>query len=68
MPYLLDILLPSPYLAAGQRLLKGWDHTQPTDSAAAAYYNAVWDRTLSLTFHDQMQQSGWPTATTAGSR
>ena len=32
VPYLLDILLPSPYLAAGQRLLKGWDHTQPTDS------------------------------------
>ncbi|MBY9075185.1 penicillin acylase family protein [Nocardioides sp. WL0053] len=61
VPYLLDILLPSPYLAAGQRLLKGWDHTQPTDSAAAAYYNAVWDRTLELTFHDQMQQSVWPT-------
>ena len=29
--------------------------------AAAAYYNAVWDRTLELTFHDQMQQSVWPT-------
>jgi penicillin amidase len=60
VPYLLRVLLPSGYLAAGQRLLQDWDFTQPADSAAAAYYNAVWRRLLELTFHDQMQESIWP--------
>ena len=60
VPYLLDILMPSQYLAGGQRLLQGWRYRQPADSAAAAYYNAVWRSTLALTFHDQMQESVWP--------
>jgi penicillin G amidase len=60
VPYLLDILLPSHYLSAGQRLLRGWDFKQPADSAAAAYYNAVWRNTLALTFHDQLRESLWP--------
>jgi len=52
--------LPSSYFAAGQRLLRHWDFTQPPDSAAAAYYNAVWRDTLALTFHDQLPQAIWP--------
>ncbi|MGH3372233.1 MAG: penicillin acylase family protein, partial [Nocardioidaceae bacterium] len=60
VPYLLDIFMPSPYLAAGQRLLQRWDFEQPPDSAAAAYYNAVWRNTLVLTFHDQLQPAVWP--------
>ncbi len=60
VPYLTDILLPSQYLAAGQRLLRGWGYQQPADSAAAAYYNAVWRHTLALTFHDQLPESAWP--------
>lgn len=60
VPYLLQILMPSQYLASAQRLLQGWDYTEPADSAAAAYYNAVWRNTLALTFHDQLQQSIWP--------
>ena len=60
VPYLLDVLLPSQYLGAGQRLLAGWDYRQDADSAAAAYYNAVWRRTLALTFHDQLKESVRP--------
>ncbi len=60
LPYLLDILLPSQYLAGGQRLLQDWDYRQPADSAAPAYYNAVWRQTLALTFHDQLPESVWP--------
>ncbi len=58
--YLERVPLPSSYLSAGKRLLRHWDYTQPTDSAAAAYYNAVWRDTLALTFHDQLPQAIWP--------
>jgi penicillin amidase len=61
VPYLMDVLLPSDYLAAGQRLLDGWDYQQGAESAAAAYYNAVWQRTLALTFHDDLAEAAWPT-------
>ena len=60
VPYLLDIELPSQYLAAGQRLLQDWDYEQPADSGAAAYYNAVWRQTLELTFHDELPPSTRP--------
>ena len=60
VPYLLDVFMPSQYLSAGQRLLERWDYQQHPDSAAAAYYNAVWRNTLELTFHDQLQESVWP--------
>ena len=60
VPYLLKIFMPSPYLAGGQRLLNGWDYRQGPESAAAAYYNAVWMNTLALTFHDELKESVWP--------
>jgi len=60
VPYLLDILLPSPYLASGQQLLADWDYDQSVDSAAAAYFNSVWRQTLALTFRDQLPESIWP--------
>ncbi len=53
-PYLLDIALPTPYFREGQAELRSWDYTQPADSAAAAYFNAVWRNLLELTFHDQL--------------
>ncbi|MDQ3629631.1 MAG: penicillin acylase family protein [Actinomycetota bacterium] len=53
-PYLLDISMPTPYFRDGQAELQGWDFTQPADSAAAAYFNAVWRNLLELTFHDQL--------------
>ena len=60
VPYLLKIFMPSEYLAGGQRLLNAWDFRQRPDSAAAAYYNAVWKNTLDLTFHDELRESVWP--------
>jgi penicillin amidase len=60
VPYLLNIFMPSEYLAGGQRLLQGWKYHQSKDSAAAAYYNAVWRNTLALTFHDELKESVWP--------
>jgi penicillin amidase len=41
-------------------LLLDWDYSQPADSAAAAYFNAVWSNLLRLTFHDQLPESLWP--------
>jgi penicillin amidase len=35
-------------------LLKGWDYNQPSDSAAAAYFNEVWATLLKLTFADEL--------------
>jgi penicillin amidase len=54
--HLLRIHLADASSSAGQRLLRSWDFMQPPDSAAAAYYNAVWNRLLALTFHDQLQR------------
>ncbi len=60
VPYLLRQLMTSEYYADGQRLLVGWDFDQPADSAAAAYFNAVWRNVLSLTFHDDVPEELWP--------
>jgi len=60
VPYLLEAELPTTYYRQGQRLLQDWDFTQPADSAAAAYFNAVWSQVLALTFHDQLPAAAWP--------
>jgi penicillin amidase len=57
IPYLLDIDAGSRYYSDGQRLLEDWDLTQPADSAAAAYFNAVWRNLLELTFADELPAS-----------
>jgi penicillin amidase len=44
----------------GVDLLKGWDYTQPTDSAAAAYFNEVWAKLLDLTFSDELPEGFRP--------
>jgi len=44
----------------GQQLLRGWDYTQPTDSASAAYFNAVWAELLDLTFADELSDGTEP--------
>jgi penicillin amidase len=41
-------------------LLRDWDFSQPPDSAAAAYYNAVWSQLLDLTFADELPQGVQP--------
>ncbi len=60
VPLLLEVELPEGYFSDGQRLLEDWDFTQPPDSGAAAYYNAVWDNILEIGFHDDLPATAWP--------
>ncbi|MGP3922451.1 penicillin acylase family protein [Streptomyces sp. 8N616] len=53
-PYLLKIDVKDPYVREAQKLLEGWDYTQDADSAAAAYFNAVWRNTLKLAFGNKL--------------
>lgn len=48
------------FTQSGVELLEGWDYTQPTDSAAAAYFNTVWATLLDLTFSDELPEGFRP--------
>ncbi len=60
VPSLLQIGINDAFDRQGQDTLKGWDFTQPADSAPAAYFNVVWRNLLALTFHDQLPKEAWP--------
>lgn len=60
VPYLLDLGDLGDYYRDGVELLRDWDHSQPPDSAAAAYYNSVWRNLLQLTFHDELPEGLYP--------
>ncbi len=53
-PMLSKIQVSDPGVRAAQKLLDGWNYTQESDSAAAAYFNAVWRNVLKLAFGDKM--------------
>ncbi len=55
VPFLLDVEGLEGTAATAQRLLDGWDLQQPEDSAAAAYYNAVWRNLLASVFDDELE-------------
>jgi penicillin amidase len=54
VPLLLKIKDKNAFTQEAIDLLRGWDYTQPTDSAAAAYFNTVWVNILNLTFADEL--------------
>ncbi len=55
VPLLLSVdFSKDAFTREAQQLLRGWDYTQPPDSAAAAYYNAVWRNLLRLGFDDEL--------------
>ncbi|MEU2283071.1 penicillin acylase family protein [Streptomyces sp. NPDC013178] len=54
VPTLLKINLDDPDVREAQELLQGWDYTQDADSAAAAYFNAVWRNILKLAFGNKL--------------
>ncbi|MER7185787.1 penicillin acylase family protein [Streptomyces hyaluromycini] len=54
VPKLLKIDLPDKDVREAQKLLEGWDYTQDADSAAAAYFNAVWRNVLKLAFGNKL--------------
>ncbi|MFI7588794.1 penicillin acylase family protein [Spongisporangium articulatum] len=60
VPLLLKIKVTDPFYREAVDLLKGWDYTQPTDSAAAAYFNVVWTNILDLAFADELPEGFRP--------
>ena len=46
--------------AAALDLLRGWDGMMHADSAAAAYFGAVWRDVMNLTFRDDLPEAAWP--------
>ena len=48
------------FAAEGQDLLAGWDQNMDEDSAAAAYFAAVWRNLLEITFWDDLPESVRP--------
>jgi penicillin amidase len=54
VPKLLKINLDDRNVRDAQKLLEGWDYTQDADSAAAAYFNAVWRNVLKLAFGNKL--------------
>ncbi|MGW6459168.1 penicillin acylase family protein [Streptomyces sp. NPDC055078] len=54
VPLLLKINVPDPDVREAQKLLEAWDYTQEPDSAAAAYFNAVWRNILKLAFGNKL--------------
>lgn len=59
VPALLSVPVGS-FTGEARELLEDWDGDQAQDSAAAAYYNAVWSNLLRLTFHDELGQDARP--------
>lgn len=57
---LLDVELESRFDRTGQDLLRGWDGRSTPDSAAAAYFAAVWSNLLELTFWDDLPDNARP--------
>ena len=60
VPALLAVGESEDYYRDGLDLLRDWDYTQPPDSAAAAYFNAVWRNLLRLMFHDELPEDVQP--------
>ncbi|UWE08044.1 penicillin acylase family protein [Actinacidiphila bryophytorum] len=57
VPYLLKVDITddkNSYVRKAQKLLEGWDYNQDADSAAAAYFNAVWRNVLKLAFGNKL--------------
>ncbi len=60
VPTLVTVGTPDAFTEEAIDLLRGWDFQQSEDSAAAAYFAAVWAKLLNLTFHDDLPESMWP--------
>lgn len=60
VPVLLEVELRAGYDSDGQKLLTDWDKSMDADSAAAAYFAAVWRNLLEITFNDDLPESMWP--------
>lgn len=60
VPVLLDIPIEDDFIGDAVKLLEDWDLNNSVDSAAAAYFEAVWVNILEGTFWDQLPASQHP--------
>ncbi len=60
LPALLAVDLGTGFEADGQRLLRTWDGSMSAGSPAAAYFAAVWNNVLRLTFADDLPAGDAP--------
>lgn len=60
VPTLMGQTISNAFDRAGQDLFVGWDYGQDVDSAAAAYFSAVWVELLALTFDDELSEASAP--------
>ncbi|HWS56970.1 MAG TPA: penicillin acylase family protein [Actinotalea sp.] len=60
LPALLAAPVQDAFTLEAVDLLRDWDRVQSTDSAAAAYFAAVWSDLLRSTFADELPPSQWP--------
>ncbi|AEE47209.1 penicillin acylase family protein [Cellulomonas fimi] len=61
VPTLLELPIDDAFDDDGQELLRDWDLVSDTDSAAAAYFAAVWRTLLRLAFDDELPDDASPT-------
>ena len=60
VPVLLSLDIDDPFYDDGQELLRTWDRVQSVDSAAAAYFAAVWADILAAAFADDLPDGYGP--------
>lgn len=60
VPVLLSLDIEDPFYDDGQELLRTWDRVQSVDSAAAAYFAAVWANILDSAFADDLPDDYGP--------
>jgi penicillin amidase len=61
VPTLLSLTIGDSFDDDGQELLRSWDRVSSADSAAAAYFAAVWKTILRLAFDDELPDDASPT-------
>lgn len=61
VPTLLSLPIEDSFDDDGQELLRDWDRVSSADSAAAAYFAAVWRTLLQLAFDDDLPDDAAPT-------
>ena len=60
VPHLVNAPVTDEFTQEAIDLLREWDGNQEADSAAAAYFAAVWETLLELTFADDLPEELWP--------
>jgi len=60
VPSLLPVEVGTRFAGQGKDTLHTWNREMSADTPAAAYFAAVWQNVLALTFHDELPKAQWP--------